>query len=132
MHFASWTYGYYAMDLLTNNENGDLSNYIDSSEWVLNGFIQHREERYFSCCDEPYIFINYYILIERRPLFYLFNMVMPCMLITMVALLGFYMPSDSGEKVSMGITTLLSMTVFLMIVSDILPPTSDVVPLIGA
>jgi hypothetical protein len=31
----------------------------------------------------------------------------------------------------MGITTLLSMTVFLMIVADSLPPSSDVVPLIG-
>jgi len=56
---------------------------------------------------------------------------MPCVLITLVALLGFYMPSDSGEKISMGITTLLSMTVFLMIVAERLPPVSDVVPLIG-
>jgi hypothetical protein len=61
----------------------------------------------------------------------MFNLVMPCILITLVALLGFYMPSESGEKVSMGITTLLSMTVFLMIVADSLPPSSDVVPLIG-
>ena len=44
---------------------------------------------------------------------------------------GFYMPSDSGEKVTMGITTLLSMTVFLMLVADSMPPTSDVLPLIG-
>jgi len=29
-------------------------------------------------------------------------MIMPCFLITLVALLGFYVPSDSGEKVSMG------------------------------
>ena len=41
------------------------------------------------------------------------------------------MPSDSGEKVTMGITTLLSMTVFLMLVAENMPPTSDVLPLIG-
>ena len=29
--------------------------------------------------------------------------------------MSFYMPSDSGEKVTLGITTLLSMTVFLMV-----------------
>ena len=76
-------------------------------------------------------------------------MIMPCFLITLVALLGFYVPSDSGEKVSMGddvtaaetetketkvsmgITTLLSMTVFLMLVTENMPPTSDVLPLIG-
>ena len=85
----------------------------------------------FSCCPEPYVFVKNYVLIQRRPLFYVFNMVVPCLLITLVALLGFYMPSDSGEKISMGITTLLSMTVFLMIVADKMPPTSDDLPLIG-
>jgi len=38
---------------------------------------------------------------RRKPLFYVFNMILPCLLITLVALLGFYIPNDSGEKVSM-------------------------------
>lgn len=65
----------------------------------------------YSCCEEPYPDVTYKIQMRRKPLFYVFNMIMPCMLITLVALLGFYIPSDSGEKVTMGITTLLSMTV---------------------
>ena len=44
-----------------------------------------------------------------------FNLILPCVLITGIALMSFYMPSDSGEKVTLGITTLLSMTVFLMV-----------------
>jgi len=68
---------------------------------------------------------------RRKPLFYVFNMILPCLLITLVALLGFYIPSDSGEKVTMGITTLLSMTVFLMLVAENMPATSDVLPLVG-
>lgn len=132
MQFASWTYDAYQVNVLTNGEDdGDVSNYIENSEWSLTGFQQKRNVFRFSCCDEPYIIIHYHILIKRRPLFYLFNMVMPCILITLVALLGFYMPSDSGEKISMGITTLLSMTVFLMMVAEKMPPTSDVLPLMG-
>jgi len=68
---------------------------------------------------------------RRKPLFYVFNMILPCLLITLVAMLGFYIPSDSGEKVTMGITTLLSMTVFLMLVAENMPATSDVLPLVG-
>lgn len=64
-------------------------------------------------------------------MFYVFNLILPCGLITAIALLGFYMPSDSGEKVTLGITTLLSMTVFLMLVAESMPPTSDTLPLIG-
>ncbi|XP_041365681.1 ligand-gated ion channel 4-like isoform X2 [Gigantopelta aegis] len=131
MSFSSWTYDAYQVNILNVGTEGDTSNYMNSTEWNLINFVQEREVVIFSCCPEPYIFINYHILIKRRPLFYMFNLVVPCLLITLVSLLGFYMPSDSGEKISMGITTLLSMTVFLMIVADMLPPTSDVLPLIG-
>jgi hypothetical protein len=40
-------------------------------------------------------------------------------------------PADRGEKTSVGVTTLLSMTVFLMVIADSMPPNSDSVPLIG-
>ena len=58
-------------------------------------------------------------------------MVFPCLLITLVAFLGFYLPPGSSEKVSIGITTLLSITVFLMLVSESMPPTSEHLPLLG-
>ncbi|RUS71038.1 hypothetical protein EGW08_021196, partial [Elysia chlorotica] len=132
LDFSSWTYDLQGMNLiLLGGEDGDLSNYKNSTEWELVGFLQEREVVKFSCCEVPYPFIKNHIKIKRRPLFYVFNMIFPCVLITLVALLGFYMPSDTGEKISMGITTLLSMTVFLMIVADQMPPTSDNLPLVG-
>ncbi|KAF6016889.1 lgc-4 [Bugula neritina] len=90
-----------------------------------------RNVKYYSCCEHPFPDITYYVHLRRRPMFYVFNMLLPCFLITLVALLGFYIPSDSGEKVAMGITTLLSMTVFLMLVTEAMPPTADSLPLIG-
>lgn len=131
MDFASWAFDAFQINIQNDAEKGDLTNYVSSSEWELIVFDFQRQVITFSCCPEPYVFINYFFVIKRRPLFYMFNLVMPCILITLVALLGFYMPSESGEKVSMGITTLLSMTVFLMIVADSLPPSSSDVPLIG-
>lgn len=131
MNFASWTFDAYRVDIRNNAHDGDLSNYVNSSEFEVVEFSFKRHVVVFTCCPEPYVFLTYTLVIQRKPLFYLFNMVMPCILITLVALLGFYMPNDSGEKISMGITTLLSMTVFLMIVAEELPPVSDIVPLIG-
>jgi hypothetical protein len=119
------------MDIRNDAKEGDLSNYVNSSEFEVVEFSFKRHVVVFTCCPEPYVFVTYTLVVQRKPLFYLFNMVMPCVLITLVALLGFYMPNDSGEKLSMGITTLLSMTVFLMIVAERLPPVSDIVPLIG-
>ncbi|CAG5131903.1 unnamed protein product, partial [Candidula unifasciata] len=131
MQFASWSYDGLQLNLTINSDRGDTSNYIQNSEWELINLLVERNVQYFSCCEEPYPDITFYIIIRRRPLFYIFNMILPCILITLVALLGFYIPSDSGEKVTMGITTLLSMTVFMMLVTENMPPTSDVLPLIG-
>ncbi len=48
----------------------------------------------------------------------------------LLALLVFYVPSESGEKVTLGISALLSMTVFLMTIRESLPPTEQT-PLIS-
>ncbi|CAD5117806.1 DgyrCDS6557 [Dimorphilus gyrociliatus] len=131
MLFSSWTYDGFQVNLMKVGDDGDESNYIRNSEWTLVKLHAKRNVVKYSCCEEPYPDVTYKIQMRRKPLFYVFNMIMPCMLITLVALLGFYIPSDSGEKVTMGITTLLSMTVFLMLVTESMPPTSDVLPLIG-
>ena len=74
-----------------------------------------RKSTVYSCCTEPYPEIYYKLVLRRKPLFYVFNMVFPCLLITLVAFLGFNLPPGSSEKVNIGITTLLSITMFLML-----------------
>ena len=42
-----------------------------------------------------------------------------------------YLNCHSGERVSLAITMLLSMNVFMLLVQDMIPPTSDSVPLVA-
>uniref|UniRef100_A0A0K0EVU7 Neuronal acetylcholine receptor subunit alpha-10-like n=1 Tax=Strongyloides venezuelensis TaxID=75913 RepID=A0A0K0EVU7_STRVS len=131
LKFASWAYDGTKIDILLNNNSGVQSYYITSTEWHLNLVEAEKQITFYSCCDEAYPYIDIMISIQRRPLFYIFNLILPCVLISIIALLGFYMPSDSGEKVTLGITSLLSTTVFLMLVAEGMPPTSEALPLIG-
>ncbi|XP_050735960.1 neuronal acetylcholine receptor subunit alpha-10-like isoform X2 [Eriocheir sinensis] len=131
MKFASWTYDGFQVNLVIQTEEGDLSNYVTNGEWDMMDMVVERNVVYYSCCEAPYPDITYHIILRRRPLFYVFNLILPCVLITGIALMSFYMPSDSGEKVTLGITTLLSMTVFLMVIGESMPPTSEKLPLIG-
>jgi hypothetical protein len=131
MIFASWTFHGYFLDINVNSNEGDTTNYIKNGEWHLVDLQATRYLKNYSCCEEPYPEIYYKLVMRRRPLFYLFNMVFPCLLITLVAFLGFYLPPGCTEKVSIGITTLLSITVFLILVAESMPPTSDQLPLLG-
>lgn len=67
-----------------------------------------RNEIYYNCCPEPYIDITFIIMIRRRTLYYFFNLIVPCVLIASMAVLGFTLPPDSGEKLSLGNTITLS------------------------
>uniref|UniRef100_A0A8R1XNQ0 Neur_chan_memb domain-containing protein n=1 Tax=Onchocerca volvulus TaxID=6282 RepID=A0A8R1XNQ0_ONCVO len=48
-----------------------------------------------------------------------------------MTILGFTLPPDAGEKITLDITILLSIVFFLNMVAEMTPPTSETVPLIG-
>ena len=56
----------------------------------------------YECCPEEYMDLTYTIHIRRRTLYYAFNIVIPCMLISSLTLLLFILPPDAGEKISLG------------------------------
>lgn len=70
------------------------------TEFVRHGPRQHRNEKFYTCCDEPYLDITFNITMRRKTLFYTVNLIIPCMGISFLTILVFYLPSDSGEKVS--------------------------------
>ncbi|CAB1341015.1 unnamed protein product, partial [Coregonus sp. 'balchen'] len=74
--------------------------------------------------------ITFYLIIKRKPLFYIVNIIIPCVLISFMATLVYYLPADSGEKMTLSISVLLAQSVFLLLISQRLPETSMAIPLI--
>ncbi|KZC13128.1 Acetylcholine receptor subunit alpha-like [Dufourea novaeangliae] len=109
----------------------DLSEFYMSVEWDILEVPAVRNEKFYTCCDEPYLDITFNITMRRKTLFYTVNIIIPCMGISFLTVLTFYLPSDSGEKVTLSISILISLHVFFLLVVEIIPPTSLVVPLLG-
>ncbi|KAK6322354.1 hypothetical protein J4Q44_G00071460 [Coregonus suidteri] len=105
--FGSWTHNGNQMDLVNALDSADLADFVANVEWEVLGMPA-----------------------KKNGLLLHFNLLIPCMMISFLAPLGFYLPADSGEKVSLGVTVLLALTVFQLLVAESMPP-SENVPLIG-
>ncbi|GMT09591.1 hypothetical protein PFISCL1PPCAC_888, partial [Pristionchus fissidentatus] len=143
---ASWSYDGSQIMLQTAEEPtaspnanktnlATLTHYIPNMEWKLIDFKYRSNLKFYECCPNPYPDISYFFAIKRNPSYYLFTLIIPSAFITIVTVIGFFTPHSSTgentEKVSLGVTALLSLAIILMMVSDKLPATSDSVPLLG-
>ncbi|KAI2651354.1 5-hydroxytryptamine receptor 3A [Labeo rohita] len=108
----------------------DKSVFMNQGEWELLHVLSTYKE--FSIDnDDYYAEMKFHVVIRRRPLFYTVNLLLPSVFLMVMDIVGFYLPPDSGERVSFKITLLLGYSVFLIIVSDTLPATAIGTPLIG-
>uniref|UniRef100_A0AC34QMV7 Uncharacterized protein n=1 Tax=Panagrolaimus sp. JU765 TaxID=591449 RepID=A0AC34QMV7_9BILA len=124
---SSWTNSKSALDYYAD-EYVNLQSYISNEEWDVISFKIYRHEYKYACCPEP-------IVLRRKALYYLVNLIIPTSVITIVAVTGFFTPAstsdDRTEKINLGITTLLAMSILMLMVSDQMPTTSEFVPLIA-
>ncbi|XP_063539685.1 acetylcholine receptor subunit alpha-like 2 [Cydia strobilella] len=141
LKFGSWSYDGDQIDLKHINQKRqtgdtievgiDLREYYPSVEWDILGVPAERHERYYPCCQEPYPDIFFNITLRRKTLFYTVNLIVPCVGISYLSVLVFYLPADSGEKIALSISILLSQTMFFLLISEIIPSTSLALPLLG-
>lgn len=110
---------------------GDMSNFKHHGEWELISIPVGNPLVFYGCCSQPFTFVIFKVQIQRKPLYYMFNLVFPGMIINALSVLAFLLPPQSGEKVSLSVTVLLTLTVFMLVISESMPTTSDSIPLLG-
>uniref|UniRef100_A0A0N5CG95 Neur_chan_LBD domain-containing protein n=1 Tax=Strongyloides papillosus TaxID=174720 RepID=A0A0N5CG95_STREA len=123
--FGSWTYKKDEVKLswYMNKRSVELSDYSPSGIWdVIDvpGQLTDDKSR-----------IHFQIVIRRKPLFYTVILIIPTVLMAFLSMMVFYLPAECNEKITLGTSILLALVVFLLLVSKILPPTSDTIPLMA-
>ena len=106
--------------------------YVDNSEWDLIGVeVTYRRRRRYGDDASVYTELTYGVAMRRRSLHYAFNVIAPCVMLSSLTLLGFCLPSRSREKIGLGLSVFLTFSMFMLLVADAVPTTSDSIPLIG-
>jgi nicotinic acetylcholine receptor, invertebrate len=141
------------LQFLTNHQSSvlergwDLEDYTSSIEWeilskfrclppffVFTEFLDLRairHEKVYACCVEVYLDLTFTCTVQRKPLFYIVNLIVPCVNISVLAVLVFLLPSDSKKKITLSISILVALLVFYLLLIELIPPTSLVIPLLG-
>uniref|UniRef100_A0A914UXT0 Uncharacterized protein n=1 Tax=Plectus sambesii TaxID=2011161 RepID=A0A914UXT0_9BILA len=126
LKFTSWMHSAKLIELSTTFPS-DLRFYKPNSAWDLVSFTSRHAKNVYGVSTTAFS--------DRKPVFYLSTFVLPSFIITTLAIVGVFSPfNDSGdreEKVTMGLTTLLTMAVILLLITDQMPKSSARMPLLG-
>ena len=106
------------VDLKATEETGSLESYSQNSAWKLVGIYYERQ-----------VFMEVSIVVmtielERRADFILYTIIAPLILMSILNVGVFIVPTDSGEKGSIAVTIFLSYGVFVSMISSELPHNS--------
>ena len=139
LHLADFPYDTQTCDLKFGPWNSDVSSlnmtadslplttdkFIESSEWELLSVEKKRNSIKYACCDHPYSDVTITIKVRRKPLFYWFNFVIPYALLLLALWVGYFVPAQSGERVSLSLVILLAFSIFIQTTSAFLPRSSE-------
>ncbi|CAJ0964967.1 unnamed protein product [Ranitomeya imitator] len=141
MKLGTWTYDGLLVVINPESDRPDLSNFQESGEWMMKDYRCWKHWVTYACCpDVPYLDITYHFVLQRLPLYFIVNVIIPCLLFSFLTGLVFYLPTDSDlhrsyeayrGEMTLSISVLLSLTVFLLVIVELIPSTSSAVPLIG-
>ncbi|XP_070567180.1 neuronal acetylcholine receptor subunit alpha-9-like [Ptychodera flava] len=132
LKFGSWTYNSLQLNLTSQSEEPVLTGFVVNEQWDLELALTREHVVKYDCCPEKYPDVTFYLCIRRKPLYYIYNLITPCILLCGLSFLGFFMPYNVGVvKANLSVTLILSLTVFLLLVAQMMPRTSMEIPLIG-
>ena len=80
---------------------------------------------------QKFSFIKFTLLIQRRWVYYVLFLILPCVLCTLLVLVSFAIPPENGERIGFCSTIMIAVSVYLLLIADMLPEKSDTLPILG-
>ena len=105
----------------------------ENSAWSLDKIFLRQENTTLAYINPrtPKTLLNYIIKLRRKSFYYFVYLFSPCLLSSILMIMIFVLPPECGERMVVGITSMLALTVFFLLAAKNIPETSEDVPLMG-
>ncbi|KAK0402735.1 hypothetical protein QR680_016504 [Steinernema hermaphroditum] len=131
LEIASWGYGEDKL-IISVTSNNHLPHYSPNEEWALKNVGIERTS--FVHESTSVSEVRFVISVSRKPLHYVINLVLPSYIICALSVAGlfarFSTRHERQERFTLGVTSILTMAVLSLVVSEKVPHSSQHVPLL--
>lgn len=100
-------------------------------EWdLLHSYTEITEERISDFGQVDYSLVRFTLILKRNHLYYLIKIILPFTLVSFVTLFTFLLPPQTGEKLTLNVTILLSLVIYLQLLTEYIPKSDDETPIL--
>ncbi|KAH3862136.1 neuronal acetylcholine receptor subunit alpha-10-like [Dreissena polymorpha] len=135
LKFGSWTYDGSKLDLDFLGEKHEMLTedyFVPNKAWAILGTPGVRNVLAYACCPNvKYHDLTYTVEFRRSATSYIYILILPCVLLTSLTLVLFWIPPESPTKMSLGMNIFMAFFVLLLLFEANMPPASDGVPILG-
>ncbi|CAH8661394.1 unnamed protein product [Schistosoma bovis] len=133
LKFASWTYNSEQLDLqfLDNRTEVDIDQYTSSNEWSLVARPAYRFVMLSDECGKEIPDLTFFLFLKRNPAFYGYLLVFPCVLLSVITTVIFWLPPQIPAKMILSMNIFVAFSLLLKILAVSTPSASTIVPYLG-
>ncbi|XP_056009784.1 acetylcholine receptor subunit alpha-like [Ostrea edulis] len=110
------------------SETVDLSNYAHNEEWkIIHSFTKKKKLEH----EKSFTEIEFTIVMKRQPFFHICNTILPILMLSVLNMVCFLVPIESGEKINMTMAIFLTFAVLMTIISETVPKSGEKIFVFG-
>jgi hypothetical protein len=100
-------------------------------EWeLIDSYTEITDERVSDFGQVDYSLVRFTLILKRNHLYYVMKIILPFILVSCVTLFTFLLPPQTGEKLTLNVTILLSLVIYLQLLSEHIPKSDDETPVL--
>ena len=120
VEFMNWIYRVDRVNFTVPSNNSiDTTLCKKSTDWIIKS---HSTGSFVSSNTYPFIYFE--LVLERVPVYFIFYIILPTVCLSLLSTFVFLLPADSGEKMGLSVTTLMSYSVIFLMINDVIPKNS--------